>query len=263
MQNKHIVITGGGRGIGRGLAENFLKEGCKLTINGRSAVTLAETVGELRKVSIDNSIVGVPCDVTDRISMEAFCNQAVSTHGDINIWINNAGIDQKRLSFWEMGEQDYASVFRTNIDGTINGCIVAAAQMMKQGHGRIYNMEGFGSDGRKSPKMSIYGASKRAVSYFTESFALELNGTNVSIGALSPGMVMTDFLRKGLPSDSAQRERIMKAYNILADEVEDVTQFLVRGILSDSGKKRIAWLTTGKVIKRFLLSPFSKRNFFN
>jgi len=263
MKNKHVVVTGGSRGIGRGLTENFLKSGCRLTINGRSEKVLSEAVRELREVYGQEAITGFTCDVADKGRLETFCAQAVSVHGEIDIWINNAGIDQIRQNFWEMSEADYSRVFRTNIDGTINGCIVAANQMLAQGAGRIYNMEGFGSDGRKIPQLSIYGASKRAVSYFTESFNLELQQTPVSAALLSPGMVMTDFLRKGLPSDPVQKEKTMKVYNILADEVQDVTAFLVKEILSDSGsKKRIAWLTTGKVMRRFLFAPFNRRDFF-
>ncbi|HAK47111.1 MAG TPA: hypothetical protein DCO79_14485 [Spirochaeta sp.] len=135
--------------------------------------------------------------------------------------------------------------------------------MIEQGFGRIYNMEGLGSDGRKADKFSLYGASKRAVSYITESFALELKNTPVKIAALSPGMVVTDFLVNGLPENPKERAKRKRLYNILADKPEDVTAFLAAGVLEDSkGGKKITWLTGKKAALRFLKSPFVKRDLF-
>ena len=262
MKDKHVVITGGSRGIGKGLAEEFLKSGCRVTIAARNPVQLKKTVTKFNEVHGDR-IAGFETDVTDRFSVDALCRRAASVHGNIDIWINNAGIDQKRQNFWEMNEDDSRIVFDVNINGTVNGCTVAAKYMLGQGFGRIYNMEGLGSDGRLVDKFSLYGGSKRAVSYLTDSFALELKHSPVSIAVLSPGIVVTDFLLSGLPADPKECERTKRMYNILADKPKDVTSFLVKKILADSGRgKKIAWLTGSKAAFRFLKSPFVKRELF-
>lgn len=262
MNEQHIVITGGSRGIGKGLASEFLKAGCRVTIGARNSVQLKKTIEEFKQKYGDR-IAGFVTDVTDRVTIQALCHRAVSIHGDIDIWINNAGVDQKRQNFWEIKEEDCRMVFDVNLNGTISGCTVAVKQMMEQGFGRIYNMEGLGSDGRKVDKFSFYGASKRAVSYITESFALELKNTPVKIAVLSPGMVVTDFLVKGLPENPDEREKRKRMYNILADKPEDVTAFLSAGILADNrGGRNITWLTGKKAAFRFLTSPFVKRDLF-
>ena len=103
--------------------------------------------------------------------------------GNIDIWINNAGIDQERRCFWEVDTEDYEKVIRTNLIGVLNGCHVAFRHMLEQGYGQIYNMEGFGSNGMMREKMTIYGTSKSALSYFTRSLAIEAKNTNIKVGS--------------------------------------------------------------------------------
>ena len=259
MKIQHVVITGGSRGLGRALAAEFLKSGCRVTINGKNSERLIRTVNDFRE-SYPGRIAGFTADVTNRDTLEVFCRNAVSANGEIDIWINNAGIDQPRKNFWELNEEDSRRIVDVNLQGVINGCSVAAIQMLKQGRGRIYNMEGLGSDGRKLARYSFYGATKHALRYLTESFAVELRRTPVSVASLSPGIVVTDFLLDGLPDEPAARRRVSRFYNILADRPEDVAVFLAAQMTGRGRwKKRIAWLTGPKVLLRFLGSPFSRR----
>ena len=112
--------------------------------------------------------------------------------------------------------------------------------------------------------MTFYGTSKRAVTYFTKSAALEMKDTPVKIGLLSPGMVITELLLSSLPEDQNARERVYKFYNILADKPEVVTKFLVKKILKNrKNSASIKWLTTAKASFRFFKSIFIKRDLFS
>jgi len=133
--------------------------------------------------------------------------------------------------------------------------------MLEQGHGAIYNMEGLGSDGRTVPGMTPYGTSKRAVRYFTDAFAAEVKDGSVIVGTISPGMVMTNLTIGPLKRDPDNSAQIIRIYNILANEPDTVTPFLVSKMIHNrKNGAKISWLTTGKVISRFLLAPFSRRD---
>lgn len=254
---KHVVITGSTRGIGFGLAKEFLNSGCKVTINGQSKESVQRALGKLKE-DHPSRVAGFAASVDTLEAMEKLWDYAYSQFGEVHIWINNAGIDQDRKYFWEMDEGEYCRVIRTNVIGMMNGCHVAFNQMKKQGHGYIYTMEGFGSNGMMREKMTLYGTSKSALTYFTKSLAIEAKNTNVKVGRLSPGMVATDFTRKNYS------ERNKKIFNILGDKVEPVTKFLAAKVLeNEENDAHIRWLTRPKVMWRFLRSPFVKRDIFN
>ena len=137
--------------------------------------------------------------------------------------------------------------------------------MQTQGHGQIFNMEGFGSDGRMMKKMTIYGTSKYALRYFTRSLAKEAANTQVQVGTISPGMVITDLILHSLKTTSPDDiEHTKNIFNILGERVETVTPFLVDRILkSNKNNNHIAFLTIKKVMWKFMKSRFKKNNFFD
>ncbi|WP_378582172.1 SDR family oxidoreductase [Neobacillus sp. GCM10023253] len=254
---KHVVITGSTRGIGYGLAREFLLAGCRVTINGQSQESVERSLQSLRKINPD-TVEGYAARADNRDELEQLWIYAEKHFGTVDIWINNAGIDQERKYFWEMAEEEYDKVISTNLKGVMNGCHVAFNHMLKQGSGQIFNMEGFGSNGMMREKMTLYGTSKSAVSYFTRSLAIEAKKTNIKVGTLSPGMVATDFLRKSLDKDNR------KIFNILGDKVEPVTKFLAVKVLENQANDaKIQWLTKPKVMWRFATSMISKRDIFN
>jgi short-subunit dehydrogenase len=122
--------------------------------------------------------------------------------------------------------------------------------MTRQGFGKIFNMEGFGSDGRMMNKLTLYGTTKRAVNYFTKSVSKEIDGVGVQIGILSPGMVRTDFLNSATDTRSPKEtKQFKKVYDILAEDVDVVTGFLAPRILkSKKNYDRIEFLTKGKLM---------------
>ena len=140
MKKKTIVITGSTRGIGLGLAREFSALGHQLVINGRTKEKVTEIVSELLKTNPD--IIGVSGSVSEEETHLKLIEQAVSAFGKIDIWINNAGIPQPYKIFTDIDNKDINKLIDTNIKGLIWGTRIAARQMIKQGFGKIFNMEG-------------------------------------------------------------------------------------------------------------------------
>lgn len=262
---KTIVITGSTRGIGFGLAENFLKLGQQVVISGRSQESVNQAVKNLSERFPAERILGIPCDMRDYQRVESLWHFTADHFGKVDIWINNAGISHPQSSFWELPDQQITDLVDTNISGAMFGARVALAGFLGQGNGAFYNMEGLGSDGRRVEGLTLYGTSKSALHYLTRGLASEVKDTNIIVGAIRPGMVLTDFiLSRYEGQDPSEWESARRIFNILADRVETVTPFLAEKILSnEKNNATIAWLTQGKVAWRFLTAAFTKRDLFS
>lgn len=260
---KVVVITGSTRGIGYGLADSFLDLGCAVTISGRTQLSVEKAVSKLSAKHEADRILGMPCDVTQFEQVQALWDAAATHFGQIDIWVNNAGINHPRRNFWEHSPECIQAVMNTNLVGVMYGSEVALRGMIDQGSGGVYNMEGMGSDGRQVDGMTLYGTTKYGLHYLTDALAEEAKETPVLVGALSPGMVITDMLTREEVRSEEDWEKIKRIFNILADRVEDVTPWLARQVLdNDRTGVRIRWLTRGKLMARFLTSPFHKRDLF-
>ena len=261
---KTVVITGSTRGIGFGLAQFFLSHNCQVVVNGTSEASVERAMTALKTVAEPSRMIGVAGLVNDPSDCEKLAQIAEKTFGTIDIWINNAGIPQAEAWFFNYDNDHLEKLVSTNILGVVYGSQVAYNHMVKTGGGYIYNMEGLGSDGRKMRRQTFYGMSKRAVRYMTRSMALEVKGQSVKIGTLSPGMVATDFLKGSLIGSAKDVKRKKKIFNVLADHVEDVVEYLGTEILKNTkSNAKIIWLTNGKIMKRFLMAPFVKRKIFD
>jgi NAD(P)-dependent dehydrogenase (short-subunit alcohol dehydrogenase family) len=259
MNSKHIVVTGSTRGLGLGLARAFLSMGHFVSVSGRDRESVNAVVRELQQEFGPQNAAGFVVDVTVPRSLDQLWLKA-SLWKPVDIWINNAGVGQSDELFYHIPPEAIEGVIQTNLMGVMNGTRVAYLHMKQQGYGAIYNMEGFGSDGRMMPGMTLYGTSKHAVRYFTRSFARELAESRVLVGTLSPGMVVTGLLLEPVKENPEARRRSIRIFNILADRVETVAPFLARKILRNrKNDVRIAWLTKWKILLRFLQSFFRKR----
>ena len=252
MDQKTVVITGSTRGIGQGLAVEFLKRGHQVVLNGRNPDVVAKKVQGLKDRGFD--VVGVAGDVTQERTHEALIHLAMENYKKIDIWINNAGIPQPQQYFDVLEIKDIQDVVSVNIAGLMLGTQAAIRFFKKQGNGKIFNMEGFGSKGRMRDKLTLYGSTKRAVNYFTKAVSKEVKDENIQIGILSPGMVRTDFLKDAMSkADAEQQPQNKKVMEILAEDVETVTPLLVEGVLkSTKHYDRIEYLTSRRLIPKLI-----------
>lgn len=260
---KVVVITGSTRGIGLGLAENFLRRGCKVMISGRSQEVVDDVVARLAGQFSTDSVTGCACEITDADQLKGLWDAAAQRFGQVDVWINNAGISLPRLPLKDTDPAQIEKVVEINLGGLLLANRVALRGMTAQGSGQIWNMEGFGSGGQMQPGMCVYGATKRAVNYINGALQKEVKGTGVQVCTLSPGIVVTDLLIGDYDTTSPEWEKSKKIFNILGDKVETVTPFLVNGILKvDKSGAKVAWLTGGKAFSRFMTAGFRKRDLF-
>ncbi len=251
---KSVVITGSTRGIGLAMAKEFLKANCCVTLSGRCEKLPPKVESEL--AGFGKGYIYIPCNVQSRQSLQTLWSESAKRWGQIHIWINNAGQNAPHKLAWETEEGYTKNIIDTNITGMIFGSQIAAENMLKQGHGAIYSMEGLGSNDMIQPKTILYGTTKRALTYFMKGLAKELNGTNVTAGRLSPGMMLTDFITKspdGEQSAIQTDERFKRIFNILADTPETVAAFFIPQILKNKkNDNHIVWLTNYKAALRFM-----------
>jgi len=261
---KNVVITGSTKGIGLGLAKEFLNNACTVVISGRNKERLEHELVDLKKTFGEEKVVGQDCDVSDYVQVRILWDNAVKKFGSVDIWINNAGIDNSILPYWELDSSEIGPVVNTNLTGMMYGSHAALKGMIAQGHGQIYNVDGYGSNDMMRTGFTVYGSTKRALRYFTESLIQEAVDQPVQIGRISPGMVLTDFMIDGLRKLPSEHLDAIKAiYNIMADSVETVTPFLVEGVLAntETGAK-ITWLTEEKIHERFNSEKYLSRDMF-
>lgn len=254
----NIVITGSTKGIGFGLAREFLVRGHNVAITGRSQSSIDDAISRLD--GLPGKVVGKPCDVADKQQVQSLWDSAINTFGNIDIWINNAGLACTTANIIDYSTDDVRNMVNTNVLGTINGCQVAGKGMLQASSGKIFNMLGGGSDGSYFPGMGIYGTTKRGLNYLTTAMVKEFKDSGVIIGGIRPGIVITEAVIREAHEDMENFQKQRKIMNILADKVETVAPFLVDGILKlkKSGGE-ISWLTGGKIGRRMMFSRFSKQ----
>ncbi|MBB3047974.1 NAD(P)-dependent dehydrogenase (short-subunit alcohol dehydrogenase family) [Litorivivens lipolytica] len=261
--SKSVVITGSTRGIGRGLAENFLKQGCNVVISATLQPAVDQAVSELAAQFGADKVVGQACDISEHSQLENLWRFAKAQCGTVDIWINNAGISLPRKPITDQSAEDLARITSINLNGVLFAANVVLGGMKAQGGGQFWVMEGFGSNGAAQPGMAAYGATKRGVNYLAKALRKDMAGSNVQVNVLSPGIVVTDLLIGDYDTSSPEWEKAKKIFNILGDKVETVTPWLVNGVLkAQKDGARVEWLTTGKAFRRFMTAGFNKRDLF-
>jgi NAD(P)-dependent dehydrogenase (short-subunit alcohol dehydrogenase family) len=264
---KTVVITGSAKGLGFEMAKVFLENNVNVIISDLNEEDLKNAKNQLKKINSDAAIKYFVCDVTRKSDIEGIIKYSKKAFNNIDIWINNAGVNQPDKAIWELTEGEIDLVFDVDLKGTVIGSKLIMEEMIKQGYGAIYNIEGYGSNDAKMLGLSVYGTSKRAITYFTEALAKEseVRDTGVIVGKLSPGIMITDFITNALGNREkiTLPEKTKKVYNILGDYPDVVARFLVNGILSNTkNNAKIEWLTGTKAAWRFMTAAFNKRDFF-
>ena len=264
---KTVVITGSARGLGFELAKVFLQNNVNVIISDLSEEKLKLAKIELKKINTDAHIKYFVCDVTKSNEVNKLIKFAKKEFDNIDIWINNAGVNQPDKAIWELTEEEINLVLDVDLKGAIICSKLIMEEMIINKKGAIYNIEGYGSNDAKMLGLSIYGTSKRAITYFTEALANEskIKNTGIIIGRLSPGIMITNFIENALGDKEKIKlpEKTKKVYNILGDYPDVVAKYLVKKILlNKKNNVKIEWLTNKKAMWRFMTSGINKRDFF-
>lgn len=265
---KTVVITGSARGLGFEMAKLFKKNNLNVVISDLYEESLIKAKEGLNKIESDAKVEYIICNVTKSNDIKSLIEFTKQKFGSVDIWINNAGVNQPEKAIWELTEEEINLVLDVDLKGAIIASKLVMEEMIKNKKGAIYNIEGYGSNDAKMLGLSIYGTSKRAITYFTEALAKESEErkTGVIVGKLSPGIMITDFIKTALGNKEKINlsEKTKKVYNILGDYPDVVAAFLVEKMLTnEKNNAHIEWLTNGKAAWRFMTSGFNKRDFFN
>ena len=265
---KTVVITGSARGLGLEMAKVFRENNLNVVISDINEESLKKSKQVLEKIDSKGKVEYCICDVTKTKDINNLIKFVDDKFNKIDIWINNAGVNQPEKAIWELDEKEIDLVIEVDLKGTIKASKLIMEYMLnKKIKGAIYNVEGYGSNDAKMLGLSIYGTSKRAITYFTEALAKEnsVKKTGIIVGKLSPGIMITDFITNALGNKEKINlsEKTKKVYNILGDYPDVVANFLVESMLENTDNDvKIEWLTNGKAAWRFMTSMFNKRDFF-
>jgi len=257
---KNVVITGGSRGLGKSLARSFLLRGDNVFITARNQDILNKTMKELscdtNRINNIHSVVG---DVSSLHHCELIKDKAIRKMGYIDIWINNAGTNCSRTDpFHLFSEDEVREIVDTNLYGTINGSKVMLDVMKSQNHGLLINVEGAGSNGFSTPNHAVYGMTKKGITHFTKSLMKEYTDYDFNICTISPGMVLTDML---LGDDANIKNKDI--FNIICEESDYVSEFLVKRIVQASRHEHICYLTVQRIIWLLFLGMIRKHRHFD
>ena len=186
---RHVVVSGGGSGLGAEIAKHFAAAGSKVTILGRREAPLndvADTIGAL----------AITCDVTDRKSLDAVLDQARDVHGPITIAVANAGAAVSK-PFATMNASDVASMMDVNVLGVFNLWQACLPDMKSEVWGRMIAIAS--SAGVKGyPYVSTYCAAKHAVIGLTRSLAIELARTGITVNSICPSFIESPMLNAAI-----------------------------------------------------------------
>ena len=120
----NVVITGSSKGVGRGLAEQFVRRGHNVTVSARGQASIDSSVAELRALG-EGSVTGCACDVSRKDQVQALWDHAVSEFGSVDLWINNAGTATAQYPAHEVPENVVHTLVDSNVKGTIFGSQIA------------------------------------------------------------------------------------------------------------------------------------------
>ncbi|HCV00223.1 MAG: 3-oxoacyl-ACP reductase [Dehalococcoidia bacterium] len=190
LEGKVAAVTGGTRGIGRGIVEAFLAEGAKVVMNGRSEEKGARALSELNAGDQASFIAG---DVTQETTLSGLVDGTVERYGKIDILVNNAGGAGGFAPVAQMENADWDHTIAWNLSSTFWGIKHAFRHMIPQESGRVINISSLeGKHGK--PGISAYVASKHAINGLTKSSAQEVGPLGITVNAICPGLIETDIL---------------------------------------------------------------------
>ncbi len=199
LKGKRALVTGGTQGLGRAIAEAFVKEGADVLVCGRTADALETFQEEVAKALSPGQKLGAClCDVSREEEVaELFQKHLPEQLGGLDILVNNAGIYGPKGPVETTPLADWWLTIEINLKGVVMTCQRAIPLLKAKGKGSILNLSGGGATA-PLPFFSSYAASKAAVVRFTETLAGELSGSGITVNALAPGALNTRMLSEVL-----------------------------------------------------------------
>lgn len=193
LDQKNVIITGGSRGIGKGIAEVFADHGANVAFTYNSSAEAAESLAKsLEEKGIKAK--AYQSDASNFDQAQQLAKDVIADFGQIDVLINNAGITKDNL-LMRMSEEDFNKVVEVNLNSVFNLTKAVLRPMLKQRHGSIINMSSVvGIKGNAG--QANYSASKAGIIGFSKSVALELGSRNIRSNVIAPGFIETEMTAK-------------------------------------------------------------------
>jgi NAD(P)-dependent dehydrogenase (short-subunit alcohol dehydrogenase family) len=192
LEDKIALITGGGAGIGRAIAETFAREGAHVVIADRDGETAQATAEAI--IKSNGAATAHQVDVTDTTEVKQLMAAIAEAFGRLDVLINNAGVGE-RADFRHLDDESWDRVWKTNLDGTVRCTREAFDLMRASGKASIVNLSSVMAT-KHTRQMSVYSATKGAVSALSRSLAVEYAPYGIRVNTLCPGYVETGLISR-------------------------------------------------------------------
>ena len=212
MEHKKVIVTGGNRGIGKGIVLSLLDQGYIVLATSRDSKKFDMSHQNLEVANLD---------VCDQASIDDF--QQIVNDFDPDILINNAGITKDNL-FLRMNEDDWAEVIDTNLNSVFRMTKLVVRGMLKKKWGRIINISSI-SGSMGNPGQTNYSASKAGVEAFSRSLAKELGSRNITVNSVAPGFIQTDMTQGLIDEEITKKIPLQRVGSV--EDVASLINFLV------------------------------------
>ena len=212
MEHKKVIVTGGNRGIGKGIVLSLLDQGYLVLATSRDSKKFDMSHQNLEAANLD---------VCDQASIDDF--QKIVNDFDPDILINNAGITKDNL-FLRMTEDDWAEVIDTNLNSVFRMTKLVVRGMLKKKWGRIINISSI-SGSMGNPGQTNYSASKAGVEAFSRSLAKELGSRNITVNSVAPGFIQTDMTQGLIDEEITKKIPLQRVGSV--EDVASLINFLV------------------------------------
>jgi len=230
LNGKNVIITGGSRGIGKGIAEKFAENGANIAF---TCIKMSDDSKHLEKhlESLGVKAKAYESDAADYDAALKLAENVLNEFGSIDVLVNNAGITKDNL-LMRMSEDDFNDVMKINMNSVFNNTKAVLRQMLKQRNGSIINLSSVvGVKGNAG--QSNYSSSKAGIIGFTKSVALELGSRNIRCNAIAPGFIETE-MTKSLNNDQVNdwAESIPLKRTGQVDDIANTSLFLASDMSS-------------------------------
>jgi len=213
MKDKVAVVTGGSRGIGKGIALGLAKEGCRLAICARNENELTNVVEEIKQSGVE--VLGFAGDITKAEDVDRFSKAVLDNFGQVDILVNNVGGNKRNL-FENTSLQDWQEIMNLNLLSHVKVTHSFLPEMKKQGSGAIIFISSIFGRESGGPTLSIYNSSKAALISLAKVMSSELASEGIRVNSVAPGSIrftggswdkrciadpegMAEFVKKELP----------------------------------------------------------------
>ncbi len=197
LENRSVVITGAGSGMGKAMALLFATEGAKLIVSDVKKERVEAVVNEILKM--DGTVKGIVADIANEEDVKRMINAATQNYGKLDVLINNAGIMDDFTPVADVTNELWNKVMGVNLNGPFYACRLAVAQMLKQGKGVIVNVSSIGGiEGARAG--AAYTASKHALIGLTKNIGFMYGIKGIRCNVIAPGGVNTNIMEGANPN---------------------------------------------------------------